>query len=204
MRKLLFSLVSAGLLLSSTASADTDRSVNFDLSGSTLKWVGKKVTGSHEGELKLKSASGRINADSSVAGKFEVDMTTIKNTDIESPKDSQKLVDHLSSPDFFKIDSFPVATFEIISSKPITDARAGEPNTMISGQLSIKGITQPVSFPAVVSVEDGKVSAKGTAVIDRTLFDVRYGSGKFFQGLGDKLIYDNFEVQVDLKGDVVA
>ena len=200
MKIFLFTLLSLTLVFS--AQAESAKPVKFDLATSTLKWTGKKVTGSHTGELKLKSASGQINPDNSVAGTFQVDMTTLKNTDLETPKDNKKLVDHLSSPDFFKVEAFPIVTFEITNSTPIKDAKAGEPNMNITGSLSIKGITHAVTFPATVTVVDGKVSAKGTAVVDRTQFDVRYGSGKFFEGLGDKLIYDDFEVEISLEGQV--
>lgn len=200
-------LLALGLTLpiainSNLAFAEAGKAVKFDLEASVLKWTGKKVTGSHTGELKLKSAVGEIKADQTVAGTFEVDMNTIKNTDIETPKDNKKLVGHLSSPDFFDVSSFPTVTFRITSSEPIVSAKAGEANTTINGDLSIKGISKSVSFPAIVSVVDGKVNAKGTAVIDRTEFDVRYGSGKFFEGLGDKLIYDEFTVELDLVGEV--
>lgn len=201
MKILIFTLLSLTLVFS--AQAESSKSVKFDLATSVLKWTGKKVTGSHTGELRLKSATGQINSDQSVAGTFQIDMTSLKNTDIETPKDNKKLVDHLSSPDFFKIDAFPVVTFEITKSTPIKDAKTGEANVNITGRLSIKGITHPLTFPALVSVADGKVSAKGTAVVDRTQFDVRYGSGKFFEGLGDKLIYDDFEVEVNLEGQVI-
>jgi len=190
------------LSLSATAYADSFKNVDFDLNASSIKWTGKKITGSHNGIVKLKAATGSLKQDNSVQGKFEVDMTSLKVTDIESPKDNKKLTEHLTSPDFFKVIDFPVVSFNITDSKPIPGATSGNPNVNITGQLSIKGITQEINFPAVVQVNERNVKASGIATVDRTKFDVRYGSGKFFDGLGDKLIYDDFTLDIDLQGKI--
>jgi len=200
MKKILISLLLASF--SVNAYAETAQTVKFDLDKSKLIWAGKKVTGSHQGELKLKSAKGEIHSDGALSGSFDIDMSSLKVTDIETPKDNKKLVNHLQSPDFFKVQEYPTVSFKITKSAPIAAAKAGEANTAITGDLSIKGVTKTVTFPAIVEAMDGIVSAKGTATVDRTQFDVRYGSGKFFQGLGDKLIYDDFTVDVELIGTV--
>jgi hypothetical protein len=76
---------------------------------------------------------------------------------------------------------------------------SGNGDYNVKGNLTIKGITNEISFPAKVSLENGNVQAMGTATIDRTKWNIKYGSGKFFQGLGDKMIYDEFEITFDIK-----
>jgi polyisoprenoid-binding protein YceI len=176
--------------------------VVIDPSKSSLKWVGKKVTGAHEGLVSVRGGTATLEDGKLVGGTFDIDMTTIKVTDIESPKDNKKLTDHLKSEDFFSADKFPVAKFTITKAEPIAGAAAGAPNYNVSGTLDIKGITNDVTFPATVTVQDTTATAVGTATLDRTKWNVKYGSGKFFQNLGDRVIYDNFDVALNLVGTV--
>ncbi|HUP57575.1 MAG TPA: YceI family protein, partial [Bdellovibrionota bacterium] len=101
---------------------------------------------------------------------------------------------------FFGVDKHPVSTFEITSVKPL----AGSPEATheIAGKLTIKGHTEEVTFPAKVSVEDKKATAHGKVKVDRTKYNIRYGSGKFFDNLGDKMINDDFEIELDLTSKI--
>ncbi len=193
-------LLFVGLFAASTAMADDVEKVKFDLDKSYLAWTGTKVSGSHNGILKLKEATGQVNADESLSGTFVVDMNSLVVSDIEDPDYNKKLKNHLQSPDFFNTAASPSVEFKLIKAVPVADSKAGEPNYSITGELTVKGITKPVSFPAFVQVEDDKVSAKGKATVNRTDFDIKYNSGSFFQNLGDKLIYDDFTVDVYLEG----
>jgi polyisoprenoid-binding protein YceI len=198
----LLSCIGAFMLFAGVALAEGAKTVKFDLDKSYLKWVGSKVTSSHDGKLKLKSATGQIHADNTVAGAFEIDMNSLVVSDIEDPKYNKKLQNHLKADDFFSVESFPAVAFKITKAEPIADAKEGQANMNISGDLTIKGITHPVSFPATVNVVDGKVSASGKASVNRTKYDIKYNSGSFFENLGDKLILDDFSVELNLEGQV--
>jgi polyisoprenoid-binding protein YceI len=196
-------VVFAGVGSSSAAkkkAKDSSQTVNLDLNSSVLNWTGKKVTGAHNGTIKLKSGQAVLSGNALVGGNFEVDMTSLQNDDIDNPGSKEKLVGHLKSDDFFSVEKFPTALFKITSVKALTPEKPGQPTHEITGDLTIKGITHPVTFPAVVSIKDGKAEATGSVVVDRTKWDVRYGSGKFFDNLGDKVIYDDFTVDLHLVG----
>lgn len=122
-----------------------------------------------------------------------MDMTSIKNLDLEDPKKNGDLIGHLKSDDFFSVESHPVATFEV------TGLTSGDAGTMISGNLTIKGITHQVSFPAEVSLNEEGMSATAVFSFDRAKYDVRFNSGTFFENLGDKLIEDQIGLYLDLK-----
>ena len=121
-------------------------------------------------------------------------MTSISNTDIESPEWKLKLEDHLKSADFFNVDSFPHAILEIKEHQPLSDDQSAS-NNQILADLTIRGIKQELSFPISLQQSDSIILAMGTIDIDRTLYNIQYKSGKFFEGLGDKLIYDDFTVK---------
>lgn len=160
-----------------------------DVNMSTLKWTGKKVGGSHFGHINLKSGELTISNNMVVKGVFIIDMKSITNDDLKSKDLNKKLVDHLKSDDFFGVEKFPMAKLEITSSTPLNK---GE--TDIMANLTIKKKTHPISFKGT---KNGKILA-ATLVVDRAKYDVRYGSGSFFENLGDKLIYDDFTIEVRL------
>lgn len=165
--------------------------VNTDVS--SLEWVGKKVTGQHNGEVKLKE--GFIITDTKnniTAGQVVIDMNTINAKDLEGEW-KQKLEGHLKSKDFFSVENYPTASFEITSVTPLKKKENGNTH-QVKGKLTIKGITNELSFPAKIEIKEGKIAAYGKATVDRTQYDIKYGSGKFFEGLGDKMIYDDFEI----------
>ncbi len=163
-----------------------------DAQQSTIAWTGKKVTGQHEGTIKLKEGDLTVEGNKLTGGSFTVDMPTLTDHDL-SGKDKAKLEGHLKSDDFFGVETHPEATFVITQATP----KKGK-QYEITGDLTIKGKTEPITFPATVTVKDSKVTADATLEIDRAKFDVRYGSGSFFDNLGDKAIYDNFELKISL------
>lgn len=166
----------------------------IDTKASKVHWNGKKVTGEHTGYLSVGKGSVMVENSSVVGAKVSIDMNSIVCTDIKDEGTNQKFVGHLKSDDFFSVEKHPNVNFEITSMKQ--GSAAGEYN--VNGKLTIKGITNDISFPAKVSVNNGLVKAVGTAKLDRTKWDIRYGSGKFFEGLGDRMIYDEFEVTFDI------
>lgn len=157
-----------------------------DTKKSSLTWTGKKVTGEHYGTIQLQDGWLDVTGGKFAGGSFTIDMTTIVNNDLEGEMKG-KLEGHLKSDDFFGVDKFKTAVLVIKSSEAINTT-----GFKVSGDLTIKGKTHPVSFTA--KEKDGSYVAK--VVVDRTLYDVRYGSGKFFEGLGDKVIYDDFTLDV--------
>ncbi|RIJ33458.1 YceI family protein [Pontibacter oryzae] len=165
---------------------------------SNVNWHGTKVTGEHKGEIELESGELTVSGDQLTGGTIVMDMNTITNTDITSEDDNAKLVGHLKSEDFFGVEKYPTAKFEITGVSPIADAAAGQPNYNVQGNLTIKEKTEQVSFPAIVTMNDGVVNAKADITIDRSKYDVRYGSETFFGNLGDKAISDEFTVSFDV------
>jgi len=158
------------------------------ISESKVVWKGYKVTGSHEGTIDLKN--GNLSFDDSVlvGGDFEIDMTTINTTDLEG-KMKGNLDGHLKSDDFFGVANFPTASLKITKVTP-----NGKNAYNVEGDLTIKGKTNKQVF--TMSIYGNKATAN--LKVDRTKYDVRYGSTSFFDGLKDKAIYDEFDLNVDL------
>ncbi len=154
-----------------------------------IKWIGKKITGEHNGFIKLKSGELKLKDGNIIGGSFTVDMNTITNVDQTDPEYNKKLVNHLKSDDFFGVEKFPTAKLVITKAKAFENYQ-----TEVEGEITIKGITQPVTF----IVKQAHNSYVTTLIIDRSKFDVRYGSGSFFDNLGDNLIYDDFTLNVKL------
>lgn len=168
----------------------------IDLATSKVEWIGKKVTGQHNGTVDI--SSGQLNASNGEleAGKIEIDFNTIKVLDLTDAESNAKLTGHLKSDDFFSAETHPKATFEITNVEKVSDDKGN--NHKIDGNLTIKGITKNISFPANVNVADNTITAKADFNIDRTQWDIKYGSGKFFEGLGDKMIDDDFNIKFDI------
>lgn len=164
-----------------------------DIEKSKIEWVGRKVTGEHSGNIKL--ASGALNYDGKnlTGGTFVIDMNSLKVTDITGEY-ANKLEGHLKNDDFFSVDKH--ATSKLVITK-IAAAGAGKVN--ITGNLTIKGITHPLSLGAAVTNKNGVLVAVANGVkINRAKYDIRYGSKSFFDSLGDKAIDDEFELNINL------
>lgn len=170
--------------------------VEIDIAKSSMTWLGKKVTGQHNGTINLKSGSLDIEKNKISGGSFEIDMKSLKNLDIKDAEYHKKLTDHLNSEDFFSTDKFPVASFKIKEVKELKGNK--DASHEINGDLTIKGMTHPLTIMAKVDLKGDKGTATGKATIDRTKYEIKYGSGKFFQNLGDKMIYDTFDVEFNL------
>ena len=155
----------------------------------SIQWKGYKVTGSHNGTIELKDGNLSFENDRVVGGQFVVDMTTLGSTDLEGEwKD--KLDGHLKSDDFFGVEAYPTATLEF---KDVTSISKN--SYEVNGDLTIKGTTKPIAF--TLAVYGSKANA--TLKVDRAQYNVRYGSGSFFDNLGDKTVYDEFDLIVDLE-----
>lgn len=167
---------------------------------STLGWEGKAVTHGHNGTMQFTDGELLVKGNAVVGGTVTVDMKTLKATDIKDAESHGKFVGHMSSDDFFGVTTYPTSTFKIVSVTPIKGAAKDADNATIAGDMTIKGVTQRISFPAKVGVKDGVAAATGKVTIDRTKYGLKYGSKSFFDSIGDKAIYDNF----DLTFNVIA
>jgi polyisoprenoid-binding protein YceI len=189
MKKLFFLPLLAILVMA----AKTPATYKVDTNSSVVIWTGYKVTGKHTGTVKIKNGMLSMDAGVITGGSFDIDMTSVKDTDMEGEY-AGKLEGHLKSDDFLGVATFPTASFVITKAIP-QDTKG---NYKILGNLTIKGITKEVKFFANAAESNGTVNAAGKITIDRSEFNMRYGSGSFFDGLGDKTIYDEFDLQVTL------
>ena len=185
-----------GMLILSTA-AVRNETYTVDPKLSSLEWTGKKLGGEHSGTIRLSSGTLEWKNDIIKGGKFEIDMTSIENTDLTGEWKA-KLEGHLKSPDFFDVAGFPKAAFVINSVTPLKTSGTHGATHTIKGNLTIKGKTNPLSFDAVISHKDHTLFCIGTAVVDRSKYDVKFGSKSFFTDLGDKIIYDEFTLKFNV------
>lgn len=158
----------------------------IDVSKSIIKWEGKKITGEHEGTIKFKEGHLVFKNKKLTGGSFIADMKTLSNTD-QTGTSKTKLETHLRSEDFFSVDNFTTSTlvFKSIAAK-------GNNTYLINADLTIKGITNNIQFDLIISPN----KATAEFEINRTKYDIKYGSGSYFDDLGDKTIYDDFEINV--------
>lgn len=157
---------------------------------SKLNWKGFKPTGTHNGTVGIKEGNLVVSGGMLTEGNFTFDMTAITVLDIPADdKGNGKLVGHLKSPDFFDTENNPTATFKITSVEGST----------VNGDLTIKGITKPISFPVSLTTADSGISLKSEPFkIDRTLFGIEYKSKSVFDNLKDKFINDEFEISFEV------
>ncbi|MEN0052078.1 MAG: YceI family protein [Mucilaginibacter sp.] len=160
---------------------------------SNIDWTGRKVTGAHNGTIDIKAGSLILTDGQLDGGSFVIDTTSIKILDITDPDTNAQFAGHLFSEDFFATESHPEAVFTIISADEISNGKY-----LIAGNLTIKGITHPVSFAADVVTGDNTITATGKITIDRTRYDMKFCSGNFFTNLGDTLIYNEFDLDVNI------
>ncbi|WP_017730158.1 YceI family protein [Nafulsella turpanensis] len=178
------------------AQSKAGKTLNADTQKSSLVWTGKKIGGEHTGNISLSSGTLQVEKNKLVGGAFEIEMNSITNTDLTDADYNAKLVGHLKSDDFFGVEKHPKATFKITKATPI--AKAGENNYQITGDLTIKGKTENITFPAAVKINGNAAEAVAKIVVDRSKFDVRYGSPSFFADLGDKAIDNEFIIDLKL------
>ncbi|WP_316829029.1 YceI family protein [Pedobacter miscanthi] len=181
--------------LKAPAEASARKLVNYKVNAeqSKLTWLAKKVTGEHSGTINVTSGSLALDNKVLKGGSFELDTKTIAVTDLTDKETNAKLLGHLKSDDFFAVEKFGKANFNITSAKS-----TGAGTYDVKGKLTIKGITNEISFPATVKQDGNKVTANAKIIIDRTKYDIKFRSKSFFENLGDKTIYDDFELNVQL------
>ena len=169
---------------------------NVDTKTSSIEWFAEKVTGKHQGTIMLSSGT-IMNDHGNLSGTFEIDMTTIANTDLAG-NSKANLEKHLKSDDFFGSEKYPKTKFMTTSITPLKEVKEGGFTHTVKGNLTIKDKTNEITFDAVIKSEGGKIACVGTALVDRSKFDVKYGSKSFFPEIGDKMIYDEFKVKFNV------
>ena len=156
---------------------------------STIYWLGKKITGEHSGYINIVKGKMLIDNNQIIDGNFVIDMNSMTCTDIEDASMNKKLLEHLKSDDFFSTEKYPNSTLEIISSTIFTNNKS-----KVTGRLTIKGKTEPIVFEVLRNNNYYKAELN----IDRSKYDVRYGSTSFFDSLGNRAIDDIFTLKIDL------
>lgn len=175
----------------SAISAASGEKYSIDTAESVVTWEGSMVFDfgkEHIGYVHLSKGDLMIDKGKLVGGEVEIDMNTIEFKDKE---DKNPPIKHLKSPDYFDVEKFPTSTFVITKVDSVI-----RDNIKITGDLSIKGVTNAVTFPAQIEVKDGVVNANGKIVIDRTQWGIRYKSGKFYDNLADQAVSDEISLQM--------
>jgi len=194
MIKLFFTMLfAAGLTVALQAGTNpVNGKQKINTTASKIDWTGRKVTGKHTGTVNIKEGSLDIKDGFLVGGTFTIDMPSLKSTDLTGEY-ADKLEGHLKSDDFFATAAYPTSVLKI------TQANAkGEGQFEVKANLTIKDVTQPITFMATLLPDGKKYKATANLTIDRTLYNVKYGSGKFFEDLGDTTIYDEFDLAISL------
>jgi polyisoprenoid-binding protein YceI len=200
MKKAIFTLSLAAATLFAFASGNEGNNdeagpYKINTSSSTVNWLGKKVTGEHGGTIAIKNGTISMIDGVIEAADLVIDMTKILVTDEDMGQEyKDKLVGHLMSADFFNVAEHNTSTFRLKTFTP----ESGENMYTVTGVLTIKGISNEITFPAIVVVKDNQITATADLTFDRSKFDIRYGSGSFFDSLGDNLIYDEVAINFSL------
>lgn len=149
------------------------------------------------GNVKLANGTLNVEGNKLVGGTFVMDMSTLVDTDITNAGMNEKLTGHLKSDDFFSVEKHPTSTFKITKAEPMAKAKAGEPNYTITGDLTIKGITHPITFPASVKIAGNTAEAKAKFDVNRIKYDIKFRSG-LIGTAADKIIYDDFTIDLNI------
>lgn len=167
-----------------------------EVAQSQVVWAAGKIVGDPlTGTVGILSGSLWLDKLGDLAGgKFIIDMEDISSTNLPTADLKKNLVDHLKSDDFFSVSNYPTAQFKITSVE-----KKSENSYLLTGDLTIRGQTHPISFPAIINISPTEINAQAEFSIDRTVWGIKYGSGKFYQDLGDKTIKDDIGFSVKIK-----
>lgn len=204
-------VLAGGLLAWNTAGFPVERGVDaalperapedgiyrFDIENSRLEWIGRNLNNRHIGQLAVLEGELVIAAGVPSAGRIIVAMHALTNFDLQDASYRDMLISHLKSDDFFAVDRFPTASLMLTGWKAHPDVFPEAPSGIATGELSIKGISRPVHFPAIAAPQpDGSIKIHAAFDIDRTLWGVLYGSCKYFERLGMHLVHDTVSLEL--------
>ncbi len=199
-----FCLLSSLVFILCISAGKPEEAIKINTQESKINWKGKKPAGEHHGYVKLSEGFLRIDDNIVKGGSFVIDMQTIKDTDLTDSKSNEKLVNHLKSKDFFDVEKFPTARFDItrVSKLKNNPGDVNKATHRIEGNLTIKGITKKVSFDASINLLNGRFTASTPEfTINRTEWDVNYQSKSVVAGLKDQFIYDEIALSIELVSD---
>jgi polyisoprenoid-binding protein YceI len=190
------------LLIITLSSFRPDGAITYkvDIDRSALGWTGYYVFSfsEHNGTIELSGGEIIVDDHQIASGYFDIDMNSIKDLDMSADDGAKDLENHLMSDDFFSVNDFPSARFEITKTTKIKDAAPGGPNYDVTGELTIKGVNNSLTFPALINFNDDGLEVKAKFKFDRTRWNVRYNSGKFFSDIGDGAISDAIGMEISL------
>ena len=169
---------------------------SLDSSSSSLEWIGRKLTGSHNGSIQFSSGKVLFDGKKLLSGELKVAMGTIRNNDISREEYRESLENHLKSEDFFNVDSFPSAELMIIENLGFSNQVR---ESILLCDLTIKGITHQIKVPVKLNIYNSHATASGTIDVDRTLYNIKYKSKSFFPDIGDRLIYNDFTLNFSIR-----
>jgi polyisoprenoid-binding protein YceI len=200
MKKVLISALAAVVLLSAFTTINPEKKApatyKVDTKQSTFNWAGNAVGHGHVGKINLTSGNLTVDGTKVTGGSFDIDMNSISCTDLTDKEKNGQFIGHMKSEDFFNTGKYPTAKFEITKMTPNTQA-AGKNNYDVTGKLTIKGITQEVSFPSTVVIVGNKLTSTAKFKLDRTKWDIKYGSD-LIGTAQDKIIYNDFDINFNL------
>lgn len=202
-------ILASALTIGTAASAhtvgdETSTKYTIDTKTSKVVWTATKIGGSHTGGIDIARGSLTTKNNNASTANIVMDMKSIHNTDLEDASYKAKLEGHLKSDDFFAVEKFAESSFNVSGFSPIENAKNGAANYTIKGDLTIKGITHAISFPGIVKISGTEAVVTGKLTFDRSKWDVKYGSGSFFEGLGDHLIHDDVELKFELHASTLS
>jgi polyisoprenoid-binding protein YceI len=172
-------------------------SYTVDAAESLIRWTGRNLFNHHSGTLRLASGHLVVEGDQLKSARFEIDMNSIACEDIADAGASAMLIGHLKHSDFFDVANHPTAVFECSSAQKLDVSQDGVPNYRLEGQFSLRGITKPLAFDALIARADsGRLTGQAVLELDRTDYGSQYGSGKFFRFLGKHLVNDHIQLHL--------
>jgi polyisoprenoid-binding protein YceI len=194
----------AGLLLEGTgyppAPPIPDGIFTVDTAESVIRWTGRNLFNDHRGTVRLAGGEIRVRQGQLISARFTIDMTSIANEDLTDAGLNAMLLAHLATTDFFDTAHHSTAEFTTTTAQPIANATEGTPNYLLRGTFTLRGISHPLEFPAVIAAKDDAhhLTGQGVLTLDRTVYGSHYGSGKLFRYLGPHVVNDDIYLHVKI------
>ena len=173
------------------------KSYRVNTKESYLFWEGNNIHNKHYGKVGIKSGVLNVSKTKGFTGDITIDMNKISNDDIEDKTTNGYLIAHLQSADFFETKTYPTAHMEVLSVKKISDVESSL-NYQVKTKVTIKSKTLPFTFKVHGHLDNGKIVAQGSFVLDRSKWWVQYGSSRFFEALGMHLVHDEINFRFKL------
>lgn len=189
----LAAIMVSNLVVASNPKGSKPVTYKLDAKQTSLKWDAKKVTGRHSGIASVKTGMVTVENGMVKSANFVIDMNSIQATDLKAGQGKEKLEGHLKSDDFFGVEANPTSEFKATNIQKVNGA-----NYTVTGDLTIKGQTHSITFPATIVVTKSMLKTTAKITVDRTLYGIKYGSGSFFENLGDKAIDNEFTIDINL------